>query len=173
MKDRQNLRCSYLRACGFALRGPSSHKSCYTQSRPWHRHPLTQDPRMPGPRRLPPTPPNHPAARFIEYNSVLWPDRLLHCHGACEGRLQRPHPRARWGSRPKTTRTAPARRHPSFHPKHSAGIGNKVRRGSKDKDPTPNALTVAIDGPHLPLADNCFNRQRFPHPPPVLDPLHP
>ena len=28
---------------------------------------------MPGPRRLPPSPPNHPAARFIEHNSVLWP----------------------------------------------------------------------------------------------------
>ena len=36
-----------------------------------------------GPRRLPPIPPNHPAARFIEYNSVLWPKRLTHCHTHC------------------------------------------------------------------------------------------
>jgi hypothetical protein len=58
-------------------------RPCYTQSRPTTGT-RKQDPRKWGPRRFPPKrPPNHPAARFIEYNGVLWPQRLLHCHAAC------------------------------------------------------------------------------------------
>ena len=34
MKDRQNLRCSFLRACGFALLPATSHKWCYMGCRP-------------------------------------------------------------------------------------------------------------------------------------------
>src|SRR5690349_474733 len=41
------------------------------------RFPLTREPLgHTGPRRLPPAPTSHPAARFIEYNSVLCPESL-------------------------------------------------------------------------------------------------
>jgi hypothetical protein len=52
MKDRQNLRCSFLRACGFALLNPSSHKSYYAQSRPQAVSRWRGNPRHWGPRRL-------------------------------------------------------------------------------------------------------------------------
>jgi len=43
---------------------------------PQCRIPLAREPSALGPRRLPPTPPNHPAARCFKYNSVLWPTSL-------------------------------------------------------------------------------------------------
>jgi len=65
MKHRQTLRCSFLRVWAFALLSPPSHKSSYIQCRPSPGSRFAGPP-GPGPRRLPPTPPNHPAARFID-----------------------------------------------------------------------------------------------------------
>ena len=47
---------------------PTAHNRHYAQSRP-STAPHKWGPPVPGPRRLPPTPPNHPAARFIEHNT--------------------------------------------------------------------------------------------------------
>ena len=44
MKERQTLRCSFLRSCGFALRIPSKYKACSCVIPPHHRHPLRRTP---------------------------------------------------------------------------------------------------------------------------------
>ena len=62
--------------------------------------PASRVPPVLGPRRLPPAPPSHPAARFTKHNSVLWPRKRLACHDHC-----RTGPRAR-----RPTGRAPARR---------------------------------------------------------------
>ena len=111
---------------------------------PQHRHPLTQDPRMQGPRRLPPNPTEtHPAAGFTKIYCVLWPQRLLHLSrcvlvAVCKDS----HPRARWSQ--NAARTAPVRRHPparempfplshwAFTPSASTPPGaEEIRRDSK------------------------------------------
>ena len=127
MKDRQNLRCSYLCACGFALRRPVPATRAIILNASPAPAPASQDPRMPGPRRLPPRP--HLTIRRPGSLSITAPCGQTGCFTVtvrADGRLRRPHPRARWGSRPKTARPAPARRHPSRHPKHSAKTGTKL-----------------------------------------------
>ena len=95
--------------------------------------PASQDPRcrVPAASRRPHLTIRRPGS--TSYNSVLWPARLLPCHGACEGGLQTPHPRARWGRPPKTARTAPVRRHPSRHLQPLRRQGDKIRRGRQTR----------------------------------------
>lgn len=71
---------------GVCLALPVQTQELLYSKPPQHRHPLRRTPGAespPSPRgwlvRLAP----RPTARFIEYNSVLCPDRLLHCHAHC------------------------------------------------------------------------------------------
>lgn len=81
--------------------------------------PAPQDPRCWVPRRFPPHPPNHPAARFIEDNSLLCPRKRIACHAACSWpRANAPTlalGRATWPC-PSTAPANPASLTPSFGP---------------------------------------------------------
>lgn len=66
MKNRQTLRCSQAARLDVCLAsGIQTQVPLYSKP-PQHRYPLAQNLRRLGPRRFPPVPPNHPAARFIE-----------------------------------------------------------------------------------------------------------
>ena len=122
MKDRQTLRFSFVRGWASALLSRSRHKSYYTQSRPITGTRFAGPPVMgspPSPRAARPT------ARFIEYNSVLCPDRLLHCHAHCY-----PGPRIRPGS-------ARASSQASFTPKRRSARFVDSRVCSPQPPPTP------------------------------------
>jgi hypothetical protein len=69
-----------LRACGSTLLGPAP--ATRTVLRKAAPRPVSAgaDPPATGPRRLPPSPPFHPAARFIAQNSVLSPRPRLDPH---------------------------------------------------------------------------------------------
>ena len=73
---------------------------------PQHRHPLRRTPGAGEPRRLPPAPPSHPAARFTKHNSALCPKKTA---SLSRSLLFPP-------SRSAGQCARQARRHPSRHP---------------------------------------------------------
>jgi hypothetical protein len=146
--------CYYLLILTHVVRNPSPSPA-----------PATQDPRLMGPRRL--------IANVKDLRRlVLLAQHVLICRQAdsfvtllADGRLQSPHPRARWGSRPKAASSAPTRRHPSFQPKHSAGLGTKLGAAVKTKKPDPNARTLVLQV--WPRQPSTLSTEPFATPPPI------
>ena len=101
-----------------ALTRPDT-RPCYTQSRPTSG-PRSAGPPEAGPRRLPPSPPDHPAARFIAYNRLLCPGGLPRRHAPCS-----PDP-----PRPGASR-APACRHPPCRPPRTPQLRNQARKNAE------------------------------------------
>src|ERR1019366_6628523 len=83
MKDRQNLRCSFLRSCGFALLVPLQPQGDVI---------YRAAPTAPAPAR------RTPGAGGSKDNTALWPKGLLHCHAPCDA-APRPPEAARQGAR--------------------------------------------------------------------------
>src|SRR5438046_449579 len=116
--------------------------------------PAPQDPRCWGPRRFPPTPPNHPAARSIAYNRDLVPKEAASL-SRCVRRRPAKTPPSRSVGQAAKDRTHRASSQASFMPFATTSQGRGTKLGAAGRPgPDPNALTVELDGPRLPSAVN-------------------
>jgi hypothetical protein len=107
-----------------------------------------------------------PGAGGTKYNSVLWPEGLLHCHEHCL-RTAAPNP-----APPPSTGSARASLQASFMPFARTPLAGEKLGAAGGPRPSPNALTVAPWTPPSPRASRP-QPSSLPHPPPMLAPLHP